>query len=30
MARALIEAENEASGGDPRVTVIRELEKIAG
>jgi hypothetical protein len=30
MARALIEAENEASGGDPRKSVIEPLEKIAG
>lgn len=30
MARALIAAENEASGGDPRKSVIEPLERIAG
>lgn len=29
MARALMEAENEASGGDPRTTLIARLDRIA-
>ena len=29
MARALMRAENEASGGDPRTTLIAQLERIA-
>lgn len=30
MAQALIDAENEASGGDPRKSVVEPLERIAG